>query len=83
MEYGCEVIDRVRVDEANRLKRDKPARKVIQSSRWLLLSNRENLTRREDRVRLSELLQRREPVSWTPELRRILLLHTDALNQLD
>ena len=54
--YGREVIDRVRVDEANRLKRDKPARKVIKSSRWLLLRNRENLTRREDRVRLSELL---------------------------
>ena len=54
--YGREVIDRVRVDEANRLKRDKPARKVIKSSRWLLLRSRENLTRRADRVRLSELL---------------------------
>jgi transposase len=54
--YGREVIDRVRVDEANRLRRDKPARKVIKSGRWLLLRNRENLTRREDRVRLSELL---------------------------
>ena len=54
--YGREVIDRVRVDEANRLRRDKPARKVIKSSRWLLLRSRENLTRREDRVRLSELL---------------------------
>jgi transposase len=54
--YGREVIDRVRLDEANRLKRDKPARKVIKSSRWLLLRNRENLTRRADRIRLSELL---------------------------
>ena len=51
--YRREVIDRVRVDEASRLKRDKPAREVIKSSRWLLLRSRENLTRREDRVRLS------------------------------
>lgn len=27
--YGREVIDRVRVDEANRLRHDRPARKVI------------------------------------------------------
>jgi len=31
------VIDRVRVGEANRLRHDKPARKVIQHARWLLL----------------------------------------------
>jgi transposase len=54
--YGREVIDRVRVDEANRLRHDKPARKVIKSSRWLLLRNRTNIARREDRVRLNELL---------------------------
>lgn len=53
--YGREVIDRVRVDEANRLRNDKPARKVIKGSRWLLLRNRENL-RDQDRVRLVELL---------------------------
>ncbi len=35
--YGREVIDRVRVDEANRLKHDKKARKVVKSARWLLL----------------------------------------------
>jgi len=34
------VIDRVRVDESNRLRRDKPARRVVKSSRWLLLRNR-------------------------------------------
>jgi transposase len=55
--YGREVIDRVRVDEANRLRDDKPARKVIKGSRWLLLRNRDNLTRPQDRVRLNELLQ--------------------------
>lgn len=55
--YGREVIDRVRVDEANRLRHDKPARHVVKSAKWLLLRNRENLTRREDRVRLDELLR--------------------------
>ncbi|CAJ9311331.1 ISBma1, transposase [Burkholderia pseudomallei] len=35
--YGREVIDRVRVDQANQLRHDKPARKVLKSSRWLLL----------------------------------------------
>ena len=51
------MIDRVRVDEANRLRHDKPARKVVKSARWLLLRNRENLKRPEDRVRLDELLE--------------------------
>ena len=54
--YGREVIDRVRVDEANRLKEDRKARKVIKGSRWLLLRNYENIKREEDRVKLSELL---------------------------
>jgi len=54
--YGREVIDRVRVDEANRLRDDKPARRVVKRSRWLLLRNRENLPRPEDAVRLDELL---------------------------
>jgi transposase len=54
--YGREVVDRVRVDEANRLKHDKKARKVVKSARWLLLRNRENIKKHEDRVRLDELL---------------------------
>ena len=54
--YGREVIDRVRVDEANRLKGDKPARRLIKGARWLLLKNPENLTRPNDQVRLKELL---------------------------
>jgi hypothetical protein len=41
--YGREVIGRVRVDEANRLRHDKPARLVIKQARWLLLRNPENL----------------------------------------
>ena len=54
--YGREVIDRVRVDEANRLRHDKPARKVIKQARWLLLRNPENLKREEQQVRLQDLL---------------------------
>jgi len=53
--FSREVIDRVRVDEANRLQDDKPARKVIKGSRWLLLRNRRNL-KPDQRIRLSELL---------------------------
>jgi hypothetical protein len=54
--YGREVIDRVRVDEANRLRDDRQARYLVKSTRWLLLRNRENVTRAEDQVRLNELL---------------------------
>jgi len=54
--YGREVIDRVRVDEANRLRDDRKARKLVKGARWLLLRNRENVTRAEDQVRLDELL---------------------------
>ena len=53
--YGREVIDRVRVDEANRLRADKPARRVVKTSRWLLLRNRENVPV-EKAVQLDELL---------------------------
>jgi transposase len=54
--YGREVVDRVRVDEANRLRQNQPARHLVKSSRWLLLRNRENVTREADRIRLNELL---------------------------
>jgi transposase len=43
VKYGHEVIDRVRVDTANVLRHDKPARKLIRGSRWLLLKNAENI----------------------------------------
>jgi transposase len=55
--YGREVIDRVRVDQANALRHDRRARKVIKGARWILLRNRENLSTQEDRVRLDELLR--------------------------
>ena len=59
--YGREVIDRVRVDQANRLRQDRPARRVIKSSRWLLLRNRDNLDSPQ-RVRLDELLRANQPL---------------------
>ena len=43
--YGREVVDRVRVEQANALKSDKPARKVVKSARWLLLRNRAKLVK--------------------------------------
>ena len=39
--YGREVIDRVRVDEANRLRQDPKGRAVVKGSRWLLLQHRQ------------------------------------------
>jgi transposase len=53
--YGGEVVDRVRVDQANQWRNDKAARKVIKSSCWLLLRNADNL-KPEQAVRLEELL---------------------------
>ncbi len=41
--FGREVIDRVRVDQANALRQDAAARQAIKRSRWLLLRNPENL----------------------------------------
>lgn len=62
--YGREVIDRVRVDETNRLaraggagdRRTRALRRVIKGTRWLLLRNRQNVTAPRDRVRLREVL---------------------------
>jgi transposase len=54
--YGREVIDRVRVDEANWLREDKPAHKVVEGAHWFLLKNRENIKKQANRIRLNELL---------------------------
>src|SRR3546814_15955922 len=43
-------------DLANRLRHDKPARKVIKQARWLLLRNPQNLKTPEQQVRLEDLL---------------------------
>lgn len=60
--FGREVVDRVRVDQANALREDKPARRVIKRSRWLLLRNRNNLSQ-EQEVKLSQLLEANQPLS--------------------
>ncbi len=60
--YGREVIDRVRVDEANRLRHDKPARRVVKSSRWLLLRNPGSLRDPRSQVKLDELLQANQAI---------------------
>jgi transposase len=67
-QYGQQVIDRVRVDEMNRVGRALPRgnpgrhrrvaeRRVFWGARWLLLRNRAHLTRPGERVRLRELLR--------------------------
>lgn len=60
--FGREVIDRVRVDQANALKADPVARRVIKRSRWLLLRNRDNLAD-EQAVKLDDLLAANAPLT--------------------
>lgn len=60
--YGREVIDRIRVDQANALRHDKPARKVVKQSRWLLLRNRDNLNDGQA-VQLQDLLAANQPLA--------------------
>lgn len=59
--YAREVISRVRVDAANRLRHDKPARRLIKQSHWLLLRNPASLKPGE-RIGLDELLQANQPL---------------------
>lgn len=54
--YAREVICRVRVDVANALRHDKPARRIVKRSHWLLLRNEGSLKEHEQ-VRLQEVLQ--------------------------
>lgn len=60
--YGRDVIDHIRVDQANALSHDKPARKVVKQSPWLLLRNRDNL-KDEQAVQLQELLAANQPLA--------------------
>ncbi len=59
--FGREVVDRVRVDQANRLKDDPAGRRAIKRSRWLLLRNRHNLDEPQA-LRLDELLAANTPL---------------------
>ena len=69
--YGREVVDRVRVEQANALKSDKPARKVVKSARWLLLRNRAKLSEKQD-VKLQELLAANQPLAMVYVLKEAL-----------
>lgn len=62
--YGREVISRVRVDAANQLRQDKPARRVVKQSHWLLLRNPAGLNSGE-RIRLDEVLRANQPLLTT------------------
>lgn len=59
--FGREVVDRIRVDQANRLKDDPAGRRAIKRSRWLLLRNRHNLDEPQA-LRLDELLAANTPL---------------------
>ncbi len=61
--YGREVIDHIRVDQANLLRDNKTARKVVvKRSRWLLLRNAEHL-KDGQAVQLQELLAANQPLA--------------------
>lgn len=60
--FGRDVVDRVRVDQANALRGAPAQRQVIKRSRWLLLRNRDNLGN-EQAVRLEELLAANAPLA--------------------
>lgn len=59
------VYDLFHVDEANRLRHDKKARKVVKTAHWPLLRNRDNIAKDEDRGRLDELLVANEALMTT------------------
>lgn len=59
--YGREVIDRVRVDQANHLRAHRSQRQAVKRSRWLLLRNPENLAP-EQAASLDELLAVNQPL---------------------
>jgi transposase len=60
--FGREVIDRVRVDQANKLRDQPTARRVIKRSRWLLLRNQDHLDPPQA-IELRELLNANEPLA--------------------
>ena len=60
--FGRDVVDRVRIDQANALREQPAARKVIKRSRWLLLRNRGNI-QEEQAVKLDELLAANAPLA--------------------
>ncbi|EIK4819117.1 transposase, partial [Vibrio parahaemolyticus] len=62
--FGREVMDRVRVDQANKLKQDKKARQWVKRSRWVLLKNRDNLNTQQESY-LTEILNMNQDLMTT------------------
>jgi transposase len=62
--FGRDVVDRVRVDQANTLRAEPKARQVIKRSRWLLLRNRDNMAS-DQAIKLDELLAANKPLATT------------------
>ena len=60
--FGRDVVDRVRVDQANALRDQPVARQVVKRSRWLLLRNQDNL-KDDQSIRLDELLAANTPLA--------------------
>ena len=60
--FGRDVVDRVRIDQANALRSQSADRQVVKRSRWLLLRNRDNLSA-EQTVKLDDLLAANAPLA--------------------
>lgn len=58
--YSKDVVDRIRIDQANELKHDPAARKLVKGAKWLLLRNKSSIDKPADRVKLKELLAANE-----------------------
>ena len=69
--YGREVVDRVRVEQANALKAINRRERVVKSARWLLLRNRAKLSEKQD-VKLQELLAANQPLAMVYVLKEAL-----------
>lgn len=72
--YGREVISRVRVDAANQLRHDKPARRVVKRAHWLLLRNPANL-KDSEQVRLAEVLEANQSLMAVYVMKDPALMH--------
>jgi transposase len=59
--YGRDVVTRVRVDAANKLRQDKPARRLVKQAHWLLLRNRDRLSHSQQ-IHLDEVLAANQPL---------------------
>ncbi len=62
--FGREVMDRVRADQANKLKQDKKTRQWVKCSRWVLLKNKDNLNTRQE-SNLTETLNMNQDLMTT------------------